>query len=419
VEAKRFEAIPDLTTLNLTGAAPPLLFGTAALAHRAYAGAGLAELLGAIRRPTPTEDAAAALALDAATAHRLNFRAEAADALQEQALASCPLYRIADTGRSARPLRVLALMAPGDLMANTPLDFITAELEVRLDVLFVRPGRPLPASLPDHDVAFFAAGDADPGLLVRLAALHAAWPRPALNDPACVPRLSREALAEALRHRPELLCPPIRRAARDEAAALPAGWAFPVLVRPVGSHAGHDLTKADDAAALTAALARIDADEVFLSQFIDYRGRGGLFRKYRVAFIAGAPFLCHMAVSEHWMVHYLNAGMAESAAKRDEEAALMATFDVDFAARHSDALTDLAALAGLDYFAVDCAETREGKLLVFETDTAMIVHDMDPPGLYPYKHPQMTRIFKAFREMLQARAHKTRPRAPASSRDAA
>ncbi|MBN9509990.1 MAG: hypothetical protein J0I21_12875 [Alphaproteobacteria bacterium] len=404
MEAKRFEAIPDLTTLNLTGAAPPLLFGTAALAHRAYAGAGLAELLGAIRRPTPTEDAAAALALDAATAHRLNFRAEAADALQEQALASCPLYRIADTGRSARPLRVLALMAPGDLMANTPLDFITAELEVRLDVLFVRPGRPLPASLPDHDVAFFAAGDADPGLLVRLAALHAAWPRPALNDPACVPRLSREALAEALRHRPELLCPPIRRAARDEAAALPAGWAFPVLVRPVGSHAGHDLTKADDAAALTAALARIDADEVFLSQFIDYRGRGGLFRKYRVAFIAGAPFLCHMAVSEHWMVHYLNAGMAESRAKREAEAAAMATFDADFARRHADAFAVLAEWARLDYFQIDCAEAPDGRLLLFEADVAGIVHTMDPPDLFPYKPPQMRRVIAAFGAMLARHA---------------
>jgi hypothetical protein len=34
----------------------------------------------------------------------------------------------------------------------------------------------------------------------------------------------------------------------------------------------------------------------------------------------------------------------------------------------------------------------------------MIVHDMDPPDLYPYKGPQMKKIFKAFREMLQSRA---------------
>jgi hypothetical protein len=34
----------------------------------------------------------------------------------------------------------------------------------------------------------------------------------------------------------------------------------------------------------------------------------------------------------------------------------------------------------------------------------MIVHDMDPPDLYPYKGPQMKKIFKAFREMLHSRA---------------
>jgi hypothetical protein len=398
VEAKRFEAIPELT-----GAAPPLLFGTAALAHRAYAGATLGELLRAIRRPTPTEAAAAALAMDSATAHRLHFRAEAADALQAQALVSCPLFRVANSARSAHPLRVLALMAPGDLMANTPLDFITAELDVRLDVLFVLPGRALPAAVPDHDVAFFAAADGDPALLARLAMLHAAWPRPTLNDPACVPRLSREALAQALAHRPELLCPAIRRV-RREGAALPEGWTFPVLVRPVDSHAGQDLIRADDAEALSAALAHISTEDVFLSQFIDYRGRDGLFRKHRVAFIEGAPFLCHMAVSEHWMVHYLNAGMAESRAKRDAEAAAMASFDGDFAARHAQAFVALTEWARLDYFQIDCADAPDGRLLLFEADVAGIVHTMDPPDIFPYKPPQMRRVIAAFDAMLARQA---------------
>ena len=92
-----------------------------------------------------------------------------------------------------------------------------------------------------------------------------------------------------------------------------------------------------------------------------------------------------MAVSDHWMVHYLNAGMAEDAAKRAEEAAMMASFETGFAARHADAFAALHAAFGLDYFAIDCAEDREGRLLLFEADTAMIVHDMDPPDLYPYK----------------------------------
>ena len=386
--------------------APPLIRGPAALSHLAFAGAGLPALLEAIERPTPTLAAAAAYALDAATVHALQFRAEAAAALQHQALAVAPLWRVADALRrqSAAPLRLLALLAPGDLMANTPLDFITMHLDVRLDLLFVVPGQPLPAVLPDHDVAFFAASDAAPDVLQRLAGLHARWPRPVLNDPARVLRLSREALATALRRRPGLLCPPIRRLSR---AAAAAERGFPLLVRPVGSHAGQDLVRVDDADALARQLAALDAAELFVSGFVDYRGADGLFRKYRIACIAGRPLLCHMAVSDHWMVHYLNAGMAENAARRDEEAAAMATFDTGFAHRHAAALATIAEWAGLDYFQIDCAELSDGRLLLFEADVAGIIHMMDPPELYPYKPPQMRRVIAAFGAMLAAAAGQT------------
>jgi hypothetical protein len=114
-----------------------------------------------------------------------------------------------------------------------------------------------------------------------------------------------------------------------------------------------------------------------------------------------------MAISSEWMVHYLNAGMTESAEKRAEEARFMADFDVDFARRHAAAFRALADRAGLEYFAIDCGETLDGQLLVFEADTAMIVHSMDPPDLFPYKPPQMRKLFVAFHDML---VRATRPK---------
>ena len=50
-----------------------------------------------------------------------------------------------------------------------------------------------------------------------------------------------------------------------------------------------------------------------------------------------------------------------------------------------------------------CAETRDGRLLVFEADAAAIVHLMDPPDLFPYKQPQMRRVFAAFEDLLRRR----------------
>jgi len=53
---------------------------------------------------------------------------------------------------------------------------------------------------------------------------------------------------------------------------------------------------------------------------------------------------------------------------------------------------------------VDCAETREGDLLIFEADHCAIVHDMDPVNVYPYKPAQMQKIFSAFVAMIERHA---------------
>ena len=69
----------------------------------------------------------------------------------------------------------------------------------------------------------------------------------------------------------------------------------------------------------------------------------------------------------------------------------------------------MSARIGLDYVAIDCAETAEGALLVFEADNTAIVHDMDPPNVYPYKSFQMKKIFQAVQAMLYRHAaHRSR-----------
>jgi hypothetical protein len=397
------------------GLVPPRIHGAAALAHRAFGNAGLADLLTLIARPVPGKPELAALLLDTAMAHRLRFRALNADALQRQALGVCQLFRVAQgfQPHSAQPLRLLALMAPGDLMVNTPLDFLTAHLDVRLDLLFARPGQPLPETMPEHDVAFCAVSESDPDTLQRLAPLFARWPRPILNDPARTARLTRDGAARALGALPGVAAPTILPASRASlaAGALPAGLDWPVLLRPVGSHAGQDLFLADGPAAVATYLAEPTGEHFYVASFVDYRSADGLFRKYRVAFIGGTSFLCHMAASAHWMVHYLNAGMTDSEDKRAMEAEAMASFDAGFARRHAAALAAVDGWVGLDYHQIDCAEMPDGRLLVFESDVAAIVHLMDPPDLFPYKPPQMRRVMAAFDAMLR--------RAAADWRDAA
>jgi hypothetical protein len=43
-------------------------------------------------------------------------------------------------------------------------------------------------------------------------------------------------------------------------------------------------------------------------------------------------------------------------------------------------------------------------LLIFEVDVAMIVHDMDDEGLFPYKKPAMQKLFAGFLEAIAGAA---------------
>jgi len=389
------ERIPQLRA----GVAAPVVFGTAALTTMAFAGRSLGDI-GAM---VEAGDSPEGRAYDRAILHQLAFRKAEGLALQAEVLGQQQLFRVASSLPHA--LRLLSVMAPGDLMVNAPLDFITAHLEVQLDLLYVLPGMALPAVIPDHDVAFFAVSEGEPAVQARLRGLYRAWPRPVLNDPAHMSLFARDTLAALLAGRAPLRCATTQRLTRAGLLqAMQAGWDFPLLIRPLGSHGGTGLARLADLAAAGAYLRESSAGEFYLSEFIDYRGADGLFRKYRIAFIDGAPYLCHMAASEHWMVHYLNAGMTESADKRADEARAMAEFHRGFARRHAAAFDELNRLFQLDYYSIDCAETADGKLLVFEADTGAIIHMMDPPDLFPYKRPQMQRVFAAFDALLRRRS---------------
>ena len=385
---------------------PPIVMGPAALVTAAMHGSGIAELCALIE--AHDADPVARL-FDTAILTLIGQRRADALALQQAAIAASPLVRVRRDVEDEKPIRLLALVSPGDLMANTPLDFITSSLNVRLDLLFLVPGQDLPGILPDHDIMFFAASEPDGPTLSRMRGLFDAWPRPVLNDPGLLPSLARDRLARLLADMPGVCSPKTIEARRFQLVAAVdggtavAGMAFPILIRPHGSHAGDGLEKIDDIAALSIYLQGSGAALYYVTEFMEYRAGDGLYRKYRIAFIDGKPHLCHLAVSSNWMVHYLNAGMTEDAAKREDEADAMVHFDTGFGARHEAAFQRLHEVLPFDYYSIDCSELPDGRLLIFEADTAAIIHNMDCADMFAYKHTQMRRVFDAFGDMLGSR----------------
>ena len=299
--------------------------------------------------------------MDLFTILLLRGNRELALSMQAQALELQQIYSVPSiTGQAS--IRLLVLMGAGDLMANSPVELLLENSDVALDMLYVTPQRPLPLSLPAHDVLFVAIGESDENipLLLELDNTLKSWPQPVLNMPGRIALLSRDSACALLKSSPGIVMPDTARISRQ-------------TLEQIGRE--------------EFAVATVLAD-----------GEFPLIA--RIVLIEGRPFVCHMAISSHWMIHYLNADMTESAEKRAEEERFMANFDEDFALRHKDAFHAIYERTGLDYLGIDCGETADGSLLIFEVDSNMAVHALDPVDLFPYKQPQMRKVFAAFHEIL-------------------
>lgn len=345
------------------------------------------------------------------------FKGEGAMAQSTQALALRLRQHYTLRPPSGRVgLRLLALMTPGDYLDNTPLEFLLEDSDVELSLLFLGPGLPFPDPLPAHDLLFTAIRQSDENLpvLQQLEEYLARRPEPILNAPERIPLLARDIVSAHLGSSPGLVMPPTLRVDRQglrEYAS--AGAEYPIIARPVGAHRGQGLMKLEEAADVENYLDASSASAFYASRFVDYRSPDGFFRKVRIVLIDGEPLVCHLAIAEHWMVNYVNSDMERSDWKRTEEADFMARFDQAFAFRHAAALGAIHERLQLDYVVLDCAETRDGRLLLFEADCAAMVHANDPVATFPYKQPQMRKVFSAFRGML-ARATRGQARTPAT-----
>jgi glutathione synthase/RimK-type ligase-like ATP-grasp enzyme len=307
--------------------------------------------------------------------------------------------------REPAELTLLALTRVAQWEANTPLELIVDTDRVTLHRYYIDDTDTALAdeALPPYGVLFNSIAESDSAAnALRLARTFAERARrEPINAPEAVAAIGRTQVAARFAASPSIVAPPIERV--TPAMLLERTIAESLIVRPVGSQAGIGLARIDDTAALRAYLAERTDPEYFVMPFIDYRNDDGFFRKYRVMFVAGQPYACHLAISPRWMIHYYNAAMAEHQWMRDEEARFIANLDSVFTGTLATALAEIAAAIPLEYFGIDCAIARDGRLLLFEADAAMLVHGTDPPDLYPYKRAGFERIQTALTALIEQR----------------
>jgi hypothetical protein len=304
------------------------------------------------------------------------------------------------------PLRVLVLTSPrgGNMVSNQFFDDRIVER-----VVIVPEGFGAGASLPPHHAIFNAIGDPDTTgrTLERAAELTAASPAPVINAPRAVLGTGRQTMMERLANAPGLVAPRTRRFARSDITAerLEAeGFAFPLLLRSPGFHAGDHFERVEAPAALDAALAALPGAELYAIAFHDARGTDGWVRKYRVAFIDGQPYPIHLALAQQWKVHYFSGAMAESAGHRDEERRFLDDMAGVLGPAGMAALAAVRDALQLDYGGVDFGRDRDGRIIAFEANAAMAIYPPPDDPAWDYRRPAHERAIAAVRSMLLERA---------------
>lgn len=312
------------------------------------------------------------------------------------------------------PIRtVLVLWAAGK--GNVPVQFLLpAKTHTRIIWMMEYATQDQARSLPRYDLVFNAIGDQDAAGPTTEPVAHFlhTCDRPVLNLPAAVARTARDLIPALFTPIADVLAPvTVRLDTKDFkelVLALP-GIRLPLLARPSGSHGGTQLVKLESAEDLSRLVAW-NAEAYYATNYHDYRSSDGYYRKYRMVFVDRQPFPYHLAIGDHWMVHYETAGMLAEPWKRAEEALFLEDPGAAIGPRAMAAVEAMGRTLDLDYCGVDFSILPDGRVLVFEANATMLVHPEDERDILQFKNPYVQRIFDAF-DVLLTRAAAVTPMA--------
>jgi tetratricopeptide (TPR) repeat protein len=304
-----------------------------------------------------------------------------------------------------------ALFLDTPMGGSTPVNYLAGRAAYDRHFHCVIPDTPSNIDLlrSKADVVFNMICNVDDGeaMLVQALDLVERLGRPTINHPRLIMNTDRESIARRFADIPDCLVPRTLRmpgAVVAEAASNHelAGFHLPLLVRTAGGHGGDDFDKFDNWADIADFVApRRDAN-YYVIEYIDYRSRDDLFRKYRVIFVDGEIMPYHLAIHKDWKVHHFRTDMADHVWMRQEEERFLENLGGVFNAVQQDALRAMAGATGLDYGGIDCGIDRDDRIVVFEANAAMLVHD-EKSEIFAYKNQYIARIKQAFDAMLSNR----------------
>jgi tetratricopeptide (TPR) repeat protein len=304
------------------------------------------------------------------------------------------------------PLNVLLLVSAfgGDMVTNLFFD----DTVVQKGVLLADSVRG-DLELPPYHVLFNAIGDADRSApsLERAVAIANASPAAIINHPSAVTHTGRVETMQRIRDIAGVRAPRTERVGRDELTpeALQArGFAFPLLLRSPGHHAGDYFAYVEHPEQLADVAATLPGRSLLAIEYLDARGADGAARKYRVVSVDGTLYPVHAAIAPQWKVHYFSSDMADRPDHRAEEALFLNDIASVVGAGGVAALSAICASMNLDYCGVDFGVDADRNIIAFEANATMAVYPPEGGGIWEYRRVAVDRVIAAVRATLLRRA---------------
>ena len=175
------------------------------------------------------------------------------------------------------------------------------------------------------------------------------------------------------------------------------GFEFPVIFREAGDHDGISTIRINDRSEQFYAFP-LDGRNYYLTQFVEYVEKDGLYKKYRLIVVDGKVYLRHVKVSDEWMVYHRT--QIENPEKVQHLSA-QRFFDNEKAIQK--VVKQIYNRLQLDYFGIDCYIDNKMNFLVFEINPSMGVFTQEKADVFSKNIDQ---IRKAVIKMIESRISK-------------
>jgi glutathione synthase/RimK-type ligase-like ATP-grasp enzyme len=181
---------------------------------------------------------------------------------------------------------------------------------------------------------------------------------------------------------------------------------LPFIFREAGAHGGkssllvHSLDEIQNLQSFA-----FDGREYYITEYVDFCGNDGLYRKYRIIVVDGKPYMRHMVASKNWAIH---AGTREELMVEEEYLrAEEKIFFKEGTTKFSLMIEEITQKVGLDFFGFDFSVMKDGRPILFEANACMNSLSMSHKTTqFAYHLEKVEAIKEAVVEMIEERMWK-------------